>query len=294
MDRNKILLIFGAAWVSAALLIWFLYATTTAPRAEKTVAVIAAARDLPAGTLLHKSDIKTIALRANEVPRAAVLSEKLALNHPLLLPVSAGEFLTIPKLGAGGIEGLPATIEKGKRAVTVAINDASGVAGLIPPRAHVDVLFTRPGSATEAVTSTIIEDVVVLAMGRVTEVTPTQPTSSSSSSAAAQAAAARTTAQSATLLVTPEQARRIELAKNLGKISLSLRNPLDDTATPEDEATATTPDEIGIIPPAPPMRAAPRVVQVASPKPPPPAKPKTVEVFHGAVHEQQAFRTGGN
>jgi pilus assembly protein CpaB len=288
MDRKQLLLIFGAAWVSAALLVWFLYATTKAPRIEKTVAVVAAAHDMPAGMLLKKGDIKTLTLRENEVPRVAILSENMALNRPLLLPVSAGELITLPKVGAGGIEGLPATIQMGKRAVTVPINDASGVAGLIPPRAHVDVLFTRPGSASEAVTSTILEDVVVLAMGRMTEVSNTPPPAPGS--AAAQTAASRPSAQSATLLVTPEQARRIELAKNLGKISLSLRNPLDTAATPEDEATATTPEEIGIVPPPPPVRAAPRVVQVAAPKPPPPPKEKVVEVFHGATHVQQAFK----
>ena len=109
-------------------------------------------------------------------------------------------------------------------------------------------------------------------------------------SAAAQAAASRPSAQSATLLVTPEEARRIELAKNLGKISLSLRNPLDTAATPEDVANATTPEEIGIVPPAPPVRPAPRVVQVAAPRPAPPPKEKVVEVFHGATHVQQAFK----
>jgi pilus assembly protein CpaB len=288
MDRKQLLLIFGAAWVSAALLVWFLYATTKAPRVEKTMSVVAAARDMPAGTLLKKGDLKTLALRENEVPRVAILNEKMALNRPLLLPVSAGELITLPKIGAGGIEGLPATIQMGKRAVTVPINDASGVAGLIPPRAHVDVLFTRPGSASEAVTSTILEDVVVLAMGRMTEVSNTPPPAPGS--AAAQAVAARPSAQSATLLVTPEQARRIELAKNLGKISLSLRNPLDTAATPDDQANATTPEEIGIVPPPPPVRPAPRVVQVAAPKPPPPPKEKVVEVFHGATHVQQAFK----
>lgn len=39
MDRKKILLIFVAAWFSAALLTWFLYASTKAPRVEKTVAI---------------------------------------------------------------------------------------------------------------------------------------------------------------------------------------------------------------------------------------------------------------
>ena len=183
---------------------------------------------------------------------------------------------------------MAATIEIGKRAVTVPINDASGVAGLIPPRAHVDVLFTRPGSASEAVTSTILEDVIVLAVGPQHRGREHAAASPWIGCRAGRRRAAR--AQSATLLVTPEQVRRIELAKNLGKISLSLRNPLDNEPTPEDQATATTPEEIGIVPPPPPVRAAPRMVQVAAPKPPPPPKEKVVEVFHGATHVQEAFK----
>ena len=229
MDRKQLLLIFGAAWVSAALLVWFLYATTKAPHVGKDRRQwSAAARDMPAGTLLRKGDIKTsrCAKTKSRAPRFSTRRWRSIVR--CCYPVSAGELITLPKVGASGIEGLAATIEIGKRAVTVPINDASGVAGLIPPRAHVDVLFTRPGSASEAVTSTILEDVVVLAVGRNTEVSNAPPPAPGSP--AAQAAAARPSAQSATLLVTPEQVRRIELAKNLGKISLSLRNPLDNAA----------------------------------------------------------------
>ena len=68
MDRKKIILILGAAWLSAALLTWFLYAATKAPRIEKTTSVVAAARDIPAGTLLRKEDLTTIAVRDREIP----------------------------------------------------------------------------------------------------------------------------------------------------------------------------------------------------------------------------------
>lgn len=293
MDRKKIIMILAAAWLSAALLTWFLYAATKAPHIEKTTAIVAAARDLPAGTLLRKEDLTTIAIRDKELPRNAILEPKLAINHALLLPVSANEALTTPKIGATGIEGLPAIIDIGMRAVTVPITDSSGVAGLIPPRAHVDVLFTRPGNASEALTSTILEDVVVLAMGRLTEVIPVDPKAAAANSSSSTQTPVRS-AQSATLLVTPDQVRRIELAKNLGKISLSLRNPLDDTDTGEE--TTTTPEDLGLIVPPPPVRTviqrpmerpAPPPVVV---KPAPPPKPKTVEVFRGSTHVQEAIK----
>ena len=284
MDRQKLVLIFAAAWVSAALLTWFLYASTKGPHIESTVTVEAAAHDMPAGTLLRKADLKTVTLRENEVPKTAIRDERLAINHPLLFPVTANEPLTATKIAAAtGIEGLAATIDVGMRAITVPITDGTGVAGLIPPRAHVDVLFTRPGNTSEAVTSTILEDVVVLAIGRATE----SPNSSAASKDAVTQAVSRPASQSATLLATPEQARMLELAKNLGKISLALRNPLDKTQLADD--TATTPEDLGLFPRTPPVRTiVTRAPAETKPKGPP--REKLVEVFRGATHVQEAFK----
>ena len=68
--------------------------------------------------------------------------------------------------GTTTVEGMSSTIDPGFRAVSVQITDASGVAGLVQPNAHVDVLFTRPGSMAEATTSTILENVKVLSTGQ--------------------------------------------------------------------------------------------------------------------------------
>ena len=302
MDRRKILLIFIAAWFSAALLTWFLYSSTKAPHVEKTVSIQAASRDMAAGTRLHKADLKTIHIPEKDVPRAAILDENLVLDRPLLFPVSANEPITLTKVAsASGAEGLPSTIEIGKRAISVPITDTSGVAGLIQPRAHVDVLFTRPGSMAEAVTTTILENVVVLAIGRNTE-----GTNSSTTPAATAQAAARPSAQSATLLVTPEEARKLELAKNQGKISLALRNPLDHTGATDNSSTTSqalfselsrgrTPDVrdnrlwtrmLGTKDEKPPV-----VVEKPQKVEPPPARPRiVVDVFRGDKHVQESFQ----
>jgi pilus assembly protein CpaB len=291
MNRQHALLIFGAAWISAALLTWLLYATTQTPHMEKTVAVVAAARDMPAGTLLRKGDLMVVHMRQGDAPRTAILDEKLALDRPLLFPVTANEPLTSSRIAsAKGIEGLSSTIEVGMRAIAIPINDASGVAGLIQPRAHVDVLFTKAGQMSDAVTTTLLEDVVVLAIGRSTEAT-----SSATTAAATQAAALRPPAQSATLLATPEQAQLIELAKNLGKVSLALRNPLDDTSL--ENATGTIPDDIypGLGRKEAPVRQPPPPVKVVERAAPPAAKEKPkpksiVEVFRGTQHVQEIFQ----
>jgi len=285
VDRRKILLIFAGAWCSAALLTWFLYASTKAPRVEKTVPIIAAAHDLPAGTRLLAADLKTVHVPEKDLPKTAIRDEKEAIARSLLVNVNANEPITRAKIAsATGIEGLPAAIEIGKRAISVPINDTSGVAGLIPPRAHVDVLFTRPGSPAEAVTTTIVEDVIVLAMGRTTELTPV----TANATAAAAQATTRQSPQSATLLVTPEQMRKIELAKNEGKISLALRNPLDHTVADDDEATTAEELYPGLVP-APKTPPPPKIAE-KRPELKEPPKPKTVvDVFRGDKHTQESF-----
>jgi pilus assembly protein CpaB len=215
MDRQKKLLIFGAAWVAAALLTWFLYARTVAPRQDKQVLVVAASRDMPLGTLLRASDLKQVAYREQDVPRGALLQPKDATGRVLLVPVSSNELVLASKLSeATAVEGVSSTIDPGYRAVSVPITDSSGVAGLVLPNSRVDVLFTRPGTLAEASTTTILQNVKVLSTGRATPAGQT-----------VDARAPR--AQVITLLLLPADAQKLELAKNQGRIGFSLRNPLD-------------------------------------------------------------------
>ena len=293
MDRQKLLMIFGGAAVCATLLTWFLWSRTAAPKAEATTTVLAVVRDLPAGTKLGKAHLKEIKLSAKDAPPAAVRDAAAALDRSLLYPVSANETLTTLKLSsASGIDGVPSIIAAGKRAVSVQITDSSGAAGLIQPRAHVDVLFTRVGSMAEAITTTILQDIAVLSVGRVTEAQNMDTKGP------------RPPSQAVTLLVTPEEAGKLELAKNQGKISLALRNPLDVSRV--DEPMAVTGDALDPYLGKP--RKGPRGLSVRDSKawarlteadeepavkkapPPPPAPPKSVvDVYRGEKHVQEVF-----
>ena len=230
MDRRRILMIFGAAWVSAALLTWFVYANVVSPRQEKLTEVIAAARDLPAGTRLKKSDLKRIMVTQKDAPRTAVIEEAGALERAVVHPINTNEVVTTTKLtSTSGADGMAAMIERGKRAISVPITDTSSAGGLIIPRSKVDVLFTRTGSMKEALTTTILQNVTVIAVGRLTEV-----------GQQVDPKVVQPVTRAATLLVTPDEANKLELAKNQGRLSLALRNPLDtsvvETATVTAEA----------------------------------------------------------
>ncbi len=217
MDRQKKILIIAAAWISAALLSWFVYAKTVAPQQEKQVRVVVASHDMPLGTLLRQSDLKTVNYPERDIPRGVVFQAKDAINRVARFPLNSNEPILISKLSdITTVEGLSSTIAPGFRAVSVQITDVSGVAGLIQTNSLVDVMFTRPGTMAEATTSTILQQVKVLSTGRLV------PTG--------QTADPRTPKSPVvTLLLTPEDAQKLELAKNQGRISLSLRNPLDDS-----------------------------------------------------------------
>ena len=86
MDRQKLLMIFGGAALAAALLTWFLYSATVAPKAEKLVQVIAANGNLPAGTRLQASHLKKITMAAKDVPPGVVREEKASVDRTLLYP----------------------------------------------------------------------------------------------------------------------------------------------------------------------------------------------------------------
>jgi pilus assembly protein CpaB len=215
MDRRTKLLIIGAAWLSALLLVWFLHATMVTPKQEKQLALVVAARDLPTGTLVRKGDLKLVNFPERVVPKGAVLKGPDAEGRVVMFPVGAGEPLLASQLSAQtSVEGVASMIDPGLRAVSVQISDVTGVAGLIQANSRVDVLFTRPGSIEEAATTTILQNVKVLSAGRLTSTGQT-----------ADPKAPRVPV--VTLVLSPEDAQKLELAKSEGKISLSLRNPLD-------------------------------------------------------------------
>jgi pilus assembly protein CpaB len=295
MDRQKKVLIFVGAWISAGLLVWFLYARTVAPQTEKQVRVVVATHDMPLGTLLRQSDVKLINYPERYVPKGMVLEPMDAVGHVLLVPVNNNEPVLLSKVSAPtNVEGMASTIEPGFRAVAVQINDATGVAGMVQPNARVDVLFTRPGTMAEAITSTILQNVKVLATGH----------QATAAQAAAEARTARTPV--VTLLLTPADAQKLELAKNQGKISLSLRNPLDGTTAAE-----TGPVTTEVLDPNINARIAlakkgrvggkgdlndPKMWQELNGKKEPeqkkePEKPRAVvDVFHGDKHVQEIFK----
>jgi pilus assembly protein CpaB len=154
-----------------------------------------------------------------------------ALGRVTLVSLGKGEPVPSDKLSVKGAgRGMGAIIPKGMRAFTINTPSvASHVAGFILPGSRVDVLLTiRTGGGDDGTggtaTATLLQNVEILAVDQRVE---------APSSSKVDVKELR----SVTLLVTPEQASRLDMGQNAGTLHLTLRNPDDTDHTPTQTAT---------------------------------------------------------
>jgi pilus assembly protein CpaB len=216
MNRTRLLMIgvfsLAAGILAAAYFSKYMQPKNGAP--PDMAEVIVAANDLQVGARVEERDIKIIKIPNGDLPPGAPRRKADVVGHGVIIPISKGEFILPNRLaGENAGAGLPALIPPGMRAVSVRVNEIVSVAGFVTPGTRVDVLLTgSPGGASEQQTTTVLQNVAVLASGHTLERT---------SSGEAQNTAV------ITLLVTPDDAQRLTLASNEGRIQLALRNPLD-------------------------------------------------------------------
>ena len=252
-----------------------LQARTAHPQAPG-VEVVVAANDLQVGSKIEDRDVRVVRLPAESLPEGVFHSKTRVVGRGVVLPVSRGEFILPSKVaGENAGSGMPALIPPGMRAVSVRVNEVVAVAGFVVPGTRVDVLLTgNPGGNSENQTTTVLENIAVLAAGQKLE---------------RNAAGEPQSVPVITLLVSPEDAQKLTLASQEGRIQLALRNPLDTTqqklpavrnavlygasVTPAPSSTSTKPKI---------HRSAAKVVTPAP-------SPYTIEVIRGQEKKEVQF-----
>jgi pilus assembly protein CpaB len=146
-------------------------------------------------------------------------------------PMLPGEPVITAKLvkaGEGGV--LAAILPQGMRAMSTRIKEDTGVGRLILPNDHVDVILTRRqrGRGDDQDSDVIFRNVRVLAIGQLIE---------------ARDGKKLAEGNTATLELTPAQARHLAWANAVGEISLALRSIADidgskDAASNERQRTS--------------------------------------------------------
>jgi pilus assembly protein CpaB len=161
-------------------------------------------------------------LRAVVMPRGVSLPDHFARPDEVVGLIAtqkalAGEILLKQRFAdrtSGSI--LAALVRPDRRAVTVRVDDVVGVAGFLMPGNHVDVVAARMTGDRRAESTTVLTDLVVLAVDQT----------------AAQDKDKPVVVRAVTLEVTPAQAEVLVKAREEGKIQLTLRNPFDEAPAP--------------------------------------------------------------
>jgi len=235
------------------------------------VQVVVAAGDIQAGDKLEARDVRVVTIPQSAAPPGAFSDVAQVLKRAAVLPISKGEFILKNKLAAlEAGAGLPSMIPAGMRAVSVRVNDVVSVAGFVQPGTHVDVLATGNQGGSERQTVTVLENVKVIAVG---------------GSLLERIAGGETSAAVITLLVSPDDAQKLALVSQEGRIQLALRNPLD-TKKGGIPATRASSVYLGDTPVA--AASKPKVHKVVAQvqAPPPPSGPYTVEMIRGSKRDE--------
>lgn len=178
--------------------------------------VVVAAVDLAPGTKLSAGSLKVIKWPWDSVPKTAANNPSRLIDRVVLMPITAGEPVLESKLAAQGMEGgLTAIITEGKRALSVKVDEIIGVAGFVTPGTHVDVLVTledKGNRKLDATAQTILQNIKVLTSGQKVMQENEKPV----------------LVNVVTLEVTPEEAEKLALAANRGRIQLALRSQTDE------------------------------------------------------------------
>jgi pilus assembly protein CpaB len=219
MNRSRLLLIGFVALMLGAIASLAAYRSLQSRSAAGDVPgldVVIAASDISVGSRIEDKDVKVVHFPAADLPPGCFHSKSKILGRGAVLPISRGEFILPYKLaGENAGFGMPTLIPRGMRAISVRVNDIVAVAGFVVPGTHVDVLLTgNPAGAADQQTTTVLEDVAVIAVGQKLE---------------RNSAGEPQTAPVITLLVSPDDAEKLTLASTQGRIQLALRNPLDTT-----------------------------------------------------------------
>jgi pilus assembly protein CpaB len=185
----------------------------------KNLSKVAVAKvQIPLGTKIVAEQVTVVQFPKESTPDGTFESPDKLVGRVAVVNIPAREPITESRLAPEGTAaGLSAVIPEGYRAMTVKVDDAAGISGFIMPGAFVDVVVVidpREGSGMQdPISKIVLQNIKVLANGQNIDKPENQREANS--------------VKAVTLQVTPEQAEKLALASNEGKLQLVMRNQID-------------------------------------------------------------------
>ncbi|HEX2531977.1 MAG TPA: Flp pilus assembly protein CpaB [Burkholderiaceae bacterium] len=253
--------------------------------------IVVATVDVELGSKLTPQMLTMVDWPSGSMPAGAFNDPNVLQERVTKVSVLRGEPILEAKLAPVGTRGgLSAVIAEGKRAMTVRVNDVIGVAGFALPGNYVDVMVNTQrdkagrNDENKQISKTVLEHVLVLAVAQEASRDDTKPK----------------VVSAVTLELTPEDAEKLDLARNVGTLSLVLRNQVDKLAVSTkgitkkqlfeevDEPAKVVPAVIksGVIKPSRKAKpAAPRSIAPVSA----PASRECIEVIQNGIRALNCF-----
>ena len=214
--KPKAVIIAGAlAVVVAAVAAYALYTylrgqETKLTEAVATQRIVVAAVEIPMGTTINMTQVKTADWPKSNMPQGAFPASDQVIGRTSTQTFLAGDSITEPKLmpKEGPIGIMTYKIPEGHRAMTVGVDQVAGVAGFINPGNIVDVvLIAAPPGSSQQIGKIVLQNVPILAIAQIVEQKEGKPV----------------VVPTVTVDVTPEDSEKLAIASTQGRLQLVLR-----------------------------------------------------------------------
>ena len=230
--------VLALAGIAAILMFIVIYVFLTSFIAEKEVAVkkvevelprletvVVAKSDIAPRTLIHEGMLQTKEVPVGDVPSGAFTLIEDVVDHPARITILAGDVITKRKLyldteQAGFVGAIPPDC----RAISINVNNITGVAGFAKPGDYVDLLLVENDNSV-ATTTIILQNILLLSINQTMDRNEIEKDDDGTKNPNA----AVNSPSIATLALRPNDALKLVSAAKLGDIYLMLRpsRPLD-------------------------------------------------------------------
>jgi pilus assembly protein CpaB len=259
-------LLAGVAALVAALVVYSALKKREAQIEEamvKSTNVVVAARDLPIGAKLDSSSVKLVRWSKEDMPPGAFSDPAPLMNQFTKTGFVQNEPIVGDRLFGGDKNAgvLPLLIPNGMRAISVPVDEVSDIAGFVLPHTRVDLLVSVASqqNGNQPFSKIVLQNVEVLAIA--------QEVGSGNGDKPE-------VVRVVTLLVTPEQAERVNLASHEGALRMAMRNYEDNKIVPTEgisvgellrssaSAPMIQPQHVAVAPPIQHFAARPKPVEI--------------------------------
>ena len=282
MSPRKLIMLAFVLSVFVAGIIYVVLTGFLAPKPQPVAApqyinVVVAAVDIQDRTRLTSEMLKTVRVTGDVVPADAIHTVNEAVGRTTTKKIMKDDIVTASKL-AGSKGGLAGTIPADTRAITIPVNDVTGVSGLIKPGDYVDIFLVSNKSYKNAIYGKLVLQNVLLLAINTTMADQQQAADNKDSKDKAQTTNSKMGL--VTLAVNPTDVLKIEAAMQEGTLYLALRPDIPD------ESYTVIPDYFQYMAGGDEQKAQPQQQTQASAQPPQP-------IYQGGGQSAAASTGGG-